>query len=126
MRNLEFITREVEKELGLEKGQSKSKIRTRDLTEARFLIFYIAFERYNISKNVISRFFKMDHTTVINGINKAVDLLSVDRFYRDSYKRVIAALEFEIQSLEDDYISDQIDMLKNLAGIDNAILKKSA
>lgn len=92
----EVISR-VSQDFKIEKNELMSKTRRQDILEVRQLIQFILYLFYPISFVKISIYFKQDHTTVRNSIQK----MSHEIKYNDKYKlyieNLINEMEMEIQ-----------------------------
>lgn len=63
---------------GMTEDEIRSQNRARGLVLCRHAYFYIAREKLGLKLAEIGEVFGSDHTTVIHGINKVKDMLSID------------------------------------------------
>ena len=78
---------------GVPFGAMTERGNTRDLTRARHAAMYLARRLTDKSTTVIGRAFDRDHTTVLNGIERAQDTFRRDPAFRlliDAARRAIA------------------------------------
>ena len=63
---------------GVPENEIRGQNRARGLVLCRHAYYYIARERMGLKLTEIGQFFGSDHTTVIHGINKVKDMISIN------------------------------------------------
>ena len=95
---------------GVRRSTLRGKLRTRDVTYPRFAFMYLAYYMTKCSSPVVGRFLGRDHTTILNGLRRAIQIKKEDkefarklevayrlaRFYEKKRKRKIEVLRNEI------------------------------
>ncbi len=78
--------------LNVDEGYLKSPIKVKKLLYARYVIVYIAREKFGFSYPHIAKALSRDHSTIINAYKKAKKLLLKDREFQRMLERVEKAL----------------------------------
>jgi chromosomal replication initiation ATPase DnaA len=47
---------------------------------AKYMTYYILFERYKFNKSELGRLFEVNHSTIINGVNSVKEQLSINTY----------------------------------------------
>ena len=91
--NLSEVILEVLEYTGLTEERLKSKCRTRDLCNARFLVVYYLRSYTKIELRKIANYFGQDHTTIIHAYQTASNLI----FSSDGeFNRAIRSIDFAL------------------------------
>ena len=70
-------------ETGLEESKLISRDKSRELADARHLIFYMAYKKRIGTTSVIGRYLQRNHATVTHAVGKIKDLKKVDSEIRN-------------------------------------------
>lgn len=78
---------------GFEKEKVYSKkYHKREIVDARHICFYVLKYTCKISANKIAKYFEMDHTSILNGLEN-VEMFSKDDSYMKDLKKIIAIVK---------------------------------
>ncbi|MEO0144229.1 MAG: chromosomal replication initiator protein DnaA [candidate division WOR-3 bacterium] len=86
------IIQVVCEKLKVDEGYLKSPIKVKDLLYARYVVIYIAREKFHIPYTKIAKALNRDHSTIINGYNKARKLIIKDKEFQKLVEKVEKAL----------------------------------
>lgn len=82
---------------GISIAQMQSKSRERCHVDARYLaMYFIRFNRPDVSFKKIAKIFKRHHSSVINAIQCVEDWCEVDSYFRQKYMQAAEPLGFHL------------------------------
>lgn len=89
----EYVIKHVCEYYGIQPEKLKTGNRSKELVDARHVVFYILRRNTNITLKEAGLLFNRDHTTVIHGLEKLSDLMDTE----PNTKAAVEFLESEIK-----------------------------
>ena len=121
---VKVIVKTVCMALKVKEKDFQTKSRERHLMDARSMIYACCNDILDIGCSAISRYFKMNHATIIHHLKKHKSLIDFDSVYAERYEAIVMLIKSKIGYNEDSEIIDELIRIKKERALKLEMIKE--